>query len=362
MKSDAVLRASLPTLFAVLVLTAVAATLTPERAPRREAPPPTARAASPATLDVLPARLSELGLFVDLPALRPAPGVEAYDVRYPLWSDGAEKPRHLRLPEGGRLASDGEGGFHFPEGSTFSKTFVAPADAGAASGRKLETRILHKNAERWLTGAYVWNEAGDDADLTDGWDRTLPLRLPGCDADYVVPGRVSCLQCHAGAGDMVLGFSAPQLGTAKLGELAARGRLEAPVREIPHAEFEAESDVERDALGYLEGNCAHCHNPRSSAFAGAQLDLRAFKAKEAIGRPAFRLAHESARHVVAAGKPEASTLYRLFVRTLAPEFDQKRMPPVGAHSVDPHGRAVLERWIESLAVPEGARESVHRSE
>jgi hypothetical protein len=51
----------------------------------------------------LPPLLSQLGVFADLPSLRPAAAMVAYEVNSPLWSDGADKFRWFLLPPGGRI-------------------------------------------------------------------------------------------------------------------------------------------------------------------------------------------------------------------------------------------------------------------
>lgn len=355
MRTDPLFRAALPTLFLVLLLTGIAAVFMPTEVARAASATADAPAASvveepveDAEPETLPPLLSELGLFAELSTLRIADGTESYEVRYPIWIDGAVVVRHHRLPEAPVTVGD-DGNFLFPVGSLFAMTLSSPSGAVGFAGRKLETRVFKKTAERWLAGAYVWNAAGTEAGLSNGYDRPLDVALPGVDGPHVVPGRISCLQCHAGDHDMVLGFAPLQLGREQLHRLADRGRLSNVDAAIARAELPVGSENERAALGYLAGNCAHCHNPGSSSFVPAELDLRPDRVLSAVGREAYRLQGEGAKHVLAARDPHGSTLYRLFERSLSGTNDvTKRMPPIGNQVVDPRGREILRRWIAEL--------------
>lgn len=297
----------------------------------------------------LPARLSELGIFSDLGSLAPAAGVMAYEVKHPLWSDGALKRRHARLPDGTAISVAEDGEFTFPAGALFAKTFEHPAPPEGR--RPIETRILRKSAEGWEMGAYVWNAAGDDADLTDGDETEMPFALPGCDGNYVVPGRASCLQCHAQTGDVVAGFAAWQLEDRVLEDLRAQGRFADQSPSLPHRSIDGSGDTERAALGYLAGNCAHCHNGRTAELVAGGLDLRHHRARETlVGVRAERLRAGDALRRVEPGVPERSVLWKLFTHTWTPGSGTgARMPPIGNSLVDPAGSELLRAWIASLA-------------
>lgn len=324
------------------------ARLTPPTSPTAATCEGSAEADDAEEPEALPARLGDLGLFADLASLAVLPGTEGYAVRFPAWNDGAAARRHVRLPDGARLDVGPSGGFAIPVGATFAQTFEAPG-----SGRRLETRVLKKTASRTLAGVYVWNAAGDDAELLLGYDRALDVTLPGCDAPYVAPSRVSCVQCHAGAEDMVAGFAPWQLGREGMASLAAAGRLAQDVAAYGEVDVRAANPDEAAALGALAANCAHCHHPGGGAYVASGLDLRPSAALAAIGRPATRLVHGDARLLIAPGDPRRSVLVRAVARTLAPG---QRMPPVGPASVDDETVAKLERWIRGLPAPDGASE------
>lgn len=366
MRLDRMYAFATPTLVLVLLATAVAAVSYPAAPLTRAVAAPAATAAdadaaeaeSDAEAERLPETLGAFGFFADTARLTPPADAERYDVRFPAWRDGAEVVRHARLPAGAAVEVDALGRFVFPVGSTFVETTTAPAGS-SAPGRRLESRVLKKTAERWLVGSYVWNAEGTDGRLVDPYGRTTDVTLPGCDAPHAAPGRIACLQCHAGDHDMVLGYQPLQLGAERVKQLAAAGRLADVERALPATDFAAADDVEREALGYLAGNCAHCHNPGGTSFVPAELDLRPHAVRAAIGRDAYRMRNAEAARVVEPGRPEASVLFRLFERTLSETPDPtKRMPPVGTHSVDPTGLRVLRRWIANL--PSTAPETAAR--
>src|SRR5262245_20803994 len=70
-----------------------------------------------------PQALSETGLYRDIATRGLAAGVISYDVRYELWSDGAEKQRYLYLPPGTQIDSSDMDGWRFPIGTKVWKTF-----------------------------------------------------------------------------------------------------------------------------------------------------------------------------------------------------------------------------------------------
>ncbi|MCB9831456.1 MAG: hypothetical protein H6807_03205 [Planctomycetes bacterium] len=294
----------------------------------------------------LPASLRDLGLFTDLSRLEPAEGVLPYEVRYPLWSDGTHKIRHAYIPAGSKLAVDGDGQFHFPDGTILCKTFEL--QSGDALHR-VETRVLAKQNGRWQYGAYVWRQGSDDASLSNGQAFDTGLSVPGGKETYSVPGRLTCLQCHAAAPDVAVGFAPYQLEDAMLETLRERGQLEIEPAAIPYREIRADNDLERHAIGYIAGNCAHCHNPSSSAFVGDELDLRPHMVKAAIGREAHRLQRPGMTSIIDPGHADSSVMLRLFERSfLVRDGLEVKMPPIGNQIVDPKGRELIRDWIGSL--------------
>ena len=335
---------------------AMAAAATPARASR----------ATPAPLPPLPPLLRGTGLY------RPGPGpglelhpqVLGYTPQYTLWSDGADKRRWIALPPGRRIDARQPDAWQFPPGTRLWKEF-------SHGGRRVETRYLERLADgRWRFATYVWNHDGSDATLAPAAGvAALPVAgAPG--GRYEVPSLDDCQACHAGAAVPVLGFGALQLssdrdplaphatpaaGDVDLPALAARGLLVGlpPALLATPPRIPAASPLERAALGYLQANCAHCHNHTgqpvpvrltlSHTVAAADESHQRVRQSLVDAGSRYRLPGLADARVVQAGRPEASVL-ALRMRSRHP---QVQMPPIGTHLPDPEGLALIERWIAS---------------
>ena len=159
------------------------------------------RATTPGTTPgtQLPEALSETGLYMAGSTSTLAPGVVAYEPRYVLWSDGAEKKRYLYLPPGAQIDTSDMDRWTFPVGTKVWKEF-------SRGGKRLETRLLWKNGETgWFQMAFVWNADGSDALAAPRGAQNV-----GGTA-HDVPARNRCSDCHDGSSDKLLGISAIQL-------------------------------------------------------------------------------------------------------------------------------------------------------
>lgn len=198
-----------------------------------------------------PEKLSETGLFTDMAARTLAPDVMPFDVRYPVWHDGATSNRFVYIPPGKQIDTVAMDIWSFPLGTKAWKEFYK-------DGKLIETRLLWKReegADGWLKVSYLWDEAAKDG-------AAVPLGVPNAlGTNHDVPDSETCTQCHNGAGDVIIGVSAIQsskeTGGGFLSTLIAKGLLTQP----PAKEFPMPGDgVVEDVLGYFHGNCAHCHN------------------------------------------------------------------------------------------------------
>jgi hypothetical protein len=299
-------------------------------------------AAASATAAEPPPTLRDSG-FDDAPRV-------AFSPQYPLWSDGADKQRWIALPDGATVDASRPDAWDFPRGTRLWKTF-------SHAGRPVETRSIERAADgTWRYAAYVWRADGSGADLAPPRGVTLDVAgAPG--GRYRVPGRGDCVACHAGATVPVLGFSALQLagdGGRELRALVERG----VVRALPPASLDtpprvvAGSPLERAALGYLHGNCAHCHHPNAGRVP-VQLDLMQ-RADPAAGRSAdvlrtlldapsrWRAPGDDDARVVVPGRAAQSAL----VQRMATREPRAQMPPLGSAHVDRDALALLARWID----------------
>lgn len=309
----------------------------------------------------LPQRLSETGLFVAGSTQTVRAEHIAFAPQYPLWSDGTSKRRWISLPHGTSIDASNPDAWAFPIGTRLWKEF--------SYRTRVETRYLERLADgTWRFAAYLWNEDGSDAELAPAAGIKLAVAgAPG--GRYAVPSRDDCLACHDGAAVPVLGFGALQLSPdrdplaphaetarashADLRQLAARG----VIRNLPQALLDsppriaAPTPTARAALGYLHGNCGHCHN-NTGPLAGLELSLAQQTSapeesaeatlRSLIGHSSrFRPHGDDANQRVAPGRKDSSVLaVRLTTRN-----PLARMPPLGTRIVDDEGVALVERWI-----------------
>ena len=278
-----------------------------------------------------PERLQDTGLY-DADG-RIAPGLLEYSPQYPLWTDGAVKRRWISLPAGSVIDASDPDAWQFPTGTRAWKQF--------SSGRPLETRVIERGAAgRWRFAAYVWNEAGTEALLAPEAGVTLTgvQGMPG--GRYRVPSRADCVACHEAGPATLLGFSTLQLSSDRdplaphatpapagslLPDLAARGWLSglpAGLVAVP-PRIEGRTPEERAALGWLHGNCGHCHNARGPL---ASLGL-------VLARPS------------AGARPERPLPVGLMLARLRSTNPFTRMPPAGVQVADHEAIALVERGL-----------------
>ena len=308
--------------------------------------PPATRVSDAAITEAgFPARLSDYGFFADAAGQKPAPGVTPYRLNTPLWTDGADKQRFVYLPAGQQARGQGEGLLDLPIGAALIKTF-------SFGGKHIETRVLLHRADGWLALPYRWNEDQSDAVLTLAGARFALTRPDGVQISYGIPNKNQCKECHSLNGATApIGPKARNLSTEWLGAFAAAGKLDAVpavARRVPLWEDRAKVPLADAARGYLEGNCAHCHNPQGIASnSGLFLDWAetdpvkwgVMKRPVAAGRGAGDLEFD-----IVPGDPDHSILaYRM-----ASLEGGVSMPEVGRSSLDPAGIDIVRRWIAEM--------------
>jgi uncharacterized membrane protein len=293
---------------------------------RECAPPDTAR------LSQLPNELSKTGI--------DGPDVREFRPRFELWSDGAAKRRFIQLPPGEPIDTSDMDSWVFPAGTQLWKEFTV-------NGVRVETRLLRKigaGSDAWLTQTYLWKEDGSDAVAAPGG------KSNALGTEHDLPGASECLACHGGRESFVLGFSAVQLSyEATPGQLDMRQLIaERLITRAPSAELIVPGDATaRAALGYVHGNCAHCHNQSRPAAARSRcydpdnsLDfwLKTSELGSVESTATYRSGLGKAFEL---GDPEGSRMLELMsTRGFLPQ-----MPPLGTEQVDARALAVVTRWI-----------------
>jgi hypothetical protein len=316
----------------------------------------------------VPARLSETGLYLADGTVDPRN--RPFVPQYPLWSDGAEKSRWIRLPEGRRIDVSDVDAWRFPAGTVLWKEF-------AWDGRKVETRMLRAEPDgRWTFATYVWNEDQSDALLAPA--EGIPAFheiAPG--KRHSIPAVADCNACHGSSPATVLGFNALQLsddrdplaphaeplrpGALTLGTLVAEDLLNPARPELASwpPRIRADDPVARAAQGYLSANCGGCHNARGPlARLGFDLLHEVGTAPDAPERAQATAVGAASRYVVpdvapadcrivAPGVPDHSALLHR-MRSRRPS---SQMPPLGTVIPVVEAIEVVRRWIESLGSP-----------
>ena len=292
-----------------------------------------------------PATLTQFGFFTNAGAQRPAAMVTPYRLNTPLWSDGAEKLRFVYIPAGLAAKAQGDGLLDLPVGSALIKTFKM-------SGKLIETRVLLHRADGWVALPYVWDADQREARLTLGGKRIALAGPDGKPLSYAVPNKNQCKECHGVAGVVTpIGPKAYNLAPAWLAALQKAGKLDrvpAVAKRIPLWEDRAHADAALAARGYLDVNCAHCHNPGGAASNSGlylgwlerdPIKLGIGKRPVAAGRGSGNLDFD-----VVPGDAAHSILYY----RMASLEGGIAMPELGRAALDPDGMAAVQKWIGEM--------------
>ena len=312
-----------------------------------------------------PQTLQETGLYRDFATGEVDPKHLTFSPQYPLWTDGAIKRRWISLPPGTAIDGSDPEAWIFPIGTRLWKEFSFGA-------QRIETRYLERKADgQWLYAAYAWSPDGREAHLTSerGWRGAYPL---GGGRTHRIPGVNDCKACHQGGRSEVLGFSALQLSPHRdpgalhaeplsgidLDHLIDRGLLVGfpkRLREAP-PRIAAASEAERAALGYLHGNCGHCHN-QQGPLKNVGLFLRHTEGDTAPPAIASTVRHPVKKAApgqspdatlrVQPGHPDRSAL----LQRVGSRYPALQMPPMGTELIDDEAVALLRRWIAEMEEP-----------
>lgn len=290
--------------------------------------------------EAYPRFLSQTGLFADLKTEALGKGVRAFQPKYTLWSDAATKRRWIYLPDGAKIDTSDMDYWTYPVGTKVWKEF-------SLDGKRIETRMLHKQPDKWVMIAYQWNSTFTDA-------KAVPDGVTDANGTtHDIPAQNDCNLCHGNMKDRLLGVTAIQLSHSlpgmTLSALIAEGRLSDPP---PAAGFTIPGPaVAEQALGYLHANCGHCHNPES--FVYTTVPLRLWESTKSLGSVEETTGYMTtvlqgnsfrpSEHVIEPGRPDYSELFYRISRR-----GDGQMPPLATEYVDPVGEQKIRAWIESM--------------
>lgn len=274
----------------------------------------------------------------------------AYDVRFPLWSDGAEKKRWIILPSGQKAVLPSldvnNAIWILPIGTILMKEFNFD--------RRVETRIMRKDSAGWEFASYKWNDDQTDADRVDQSEtvRVVSNRTTGQQIDWQIPAPHDCIKCHgmAPAQRSPLGIKITQLGEQQITAWDQAGFIAntppdlKTLQYFPDTKSSQITSTRENARAYLDVNCATCHRPQG--FVPTNLDFRwETTAMNAIdARPQFGDLGISDGAIIKLNDKEKSVLWRRMTMT-----GPLHMPYRGASTIDAAGAAVLGAWIDNGA-------------
>jgi hypothetical protein len=273
----------------------------------------------------LPYELDDLGLFRRAGDLHSHDALaEPYTPQHELWSNGSVKLRHLAVPPGEQVdAPEGEP-WVFPVGTMIFKTFAYSDPNTPASLAPVETRVMRKTSDGWTYDAYAWRPDAQSAELVP-LHAPAPVPVTGHDGSsllHEIPSRIECRACHEGGRHEVLGIT-----------------------ELQAAAIDHPDPTTREVMGYMVGNCVHCHNdsPRTRSV----LDLHPDRfLEQTIHRPTEGSGTAVGVRVLP-GHPEESLLLQSMTWSEA-RMGIRPMPPVGVQRLDEEGIGLIERWIAGL--------------
>jgi uncharacterized repeat protein (TIGR03806 family) len=302
--------------------------------------------------------LSAYRLFTDASASQPAPGVVAYDLVNPLFSDHAVKHRFVHVPGGAPTTYNAADVFAFPVGTVLVKTFAFAPDmrTPGEGAYKVETRLLIHKDTGWVAYPYVWNADGTEAEYAPiGARREVSTIDPAgrpLTINYSVPNQNQCKTCHqAGADIAPIGPKARNLNhNSQLEDWVAKGLLDRLPSDAPAAPamFDVALPLEARARAWLDINCAHCHKPDGSA-SNSGLVLSATETdpvKVGIGKRPVAAGRGAGTlfQVIVPGAPDRSILaYRM--ASVEPGV---AMPELGRSVHDEEGLALIREWIGKM--------------
>jgi hypothetical protein len=271
-----------------------------------------------------------------------AKNFKTYDVQYPLYSDGAKKKRWIYLPSGTQINTLDPDNWSFPTGTILWKEF-------SLSNTKLETRQMEKisaadGATSWRFSVYAWKTDQSGAVLIDNtFDASLDAAnfyaVTALNTSYQVLRPNQCVQCHQGTRDAPQGFDYLQLSSGSLSfnlnQLKSAGFLSHPPASLDTI---VGPTLAQNAIGYMQSNCATCHNG-----SGAPNNFRHLSTATSLAAENFFAAAGNNPSLIVGHTPASS---RIYVRMTADTMPPRSAVPL--RITDPAGTQIFVDWINSL--------------
>lgn len=317
-----------------------------------------------------PANLADTGLFADPAALTPNPGLIAYDVNLPFWSDHAKKRRWFGIPDTNPIAGfSREGNWSLPAGTIWVKHFDLETTRGnPATSRRLETRVFVRNSTGAYGVSYRWNTNGTAATLANVAGEEFDINVIDAGTPSVqrwrIPSQAECMTCHSPQAGHALSFRTRQLNRdgqiagvpgnfiRRLAEAGYLTGLSPADTDLPRhvAPTEATYSLEARARSYFAVNCSYCHNAGGTVPAAWDVSAHLKLFDTGIINGFSSSARNPLDRLIVPGNDTNSIL----VNRAAARNGYTRMPPLGSSVTDTNGIQLLIDWIR-LELP--ARQS-----
>ena len=311
-----------------------------------------------------PLNLSDTGLFADVTDLSPSPGVLPYTPNLPFWSDYASKRRWFTIPDAtSKMTWSRDGLWTFPTNQIWVKHFDMEMERGnSATKKRIETRLLVRNAGGVYGVSYQWNAAQTDATLVPEAGADFPLVITNASVTVTqawhIPTRAECLSCHQPQAGLALSFTTRQMNRTNVINGFSGNQLELlqaagyfttapePFNTLPRHVVPGDATVplETRVRSYLDVNCAYCHRPGGSG--GGTWDGRAATALYAAGiinGSAINNGGNPANKLIVPLDP----LHSIILNRAAATNGFTRMPPLATSELDPTNIALLTQWIQN---------------
>jgi len=317
-------------------------------------------------------RLSDYRLFADStnPMSNANAGGIIYDLNTPLFTDYANKFRFVFVPEGTQAVYLTQEAFEFPVGTIIAKTFTIQADLRDSSSAQdiIETRLLIHRKEGWSALPYIWNQDKTDAELSvaGGTELVTWIDKDGNtqSTNYVVPNTNNCANCHGEDELIPIGPKARSLnkdfpydsGAAnQLAHWTAQGILIGAPADTSTIDTiplwgDASASLDARARGYLDVNCAHCHQPDIGAADTSGLFLeyfRPFGTDVGLCKPpvAAGIGAGDLDYDIVPGNAAASIMHF----RMDSNESEVRMPEIGRSVIHSEGVELIRDWINAMA-------------
>jgi uncharacterized repeat protein (TIGR03806 family) len=311
-----------------------------------------------------PTHLSETGIFSSVREHKIDPGIISYSVNAPAWNDGASAERFIALPNEMQIEVS-SGVWNMTNGAVLVQTLSLEMERGSpASRRRIETRLLTRQAGQWVGYSYRWDDDQSDATLVPakGEEKEFQITngaLGKQRQHWRYPSRAECMACHSRAANFVLGVNDLQMnrlhdyGAVHDNQIRALDHIGLFTKSKTPGEisklvdpYDTTQNLEARARSYLHVNCSVCHVEAGGGNSMMELGIgTALDKMRLIGaRPQHDTFGIDNAMLVSPGDPGRSILFQRLARR-----GPGQMPPLVSSAIDDHAVVLFKQWIGGMA-------------